>query len=54
MLSSTNELVEDSTSMSVFERKRAKSYPSERPTEPIPLLELPKHSQEDESESGVS
>ena len=30
-------------------RKRAKSYPSERPSEPIPLLELPK-----EDENGVS
>ena len=52
----TNEPVEDSLSLFGFDRKRAKSYPSEKPSEPIPLLELPKHPQpiEEEEECGVS
>ena len=58
----TNEPVEESPSLLVFDRKRAKSYPSERPSEPIALLELPKQPQpieeeeeeEEEEENGVS
>ena len=52
----TNDLIEESPSPLAFDRKRAKSYPSERPSEPIPLLELPQQSQpiEEEEENEVS
>ena len=33
-----------------FERKRAKSYPTEKPNEPSPLIELPPQCQDPEEE----
>ena len=51
----TNDLIEESPSPLAFDRKRAKSYPSERPSEPIPLLELPQQPQLiEEEENEVS
>ena len=51
----TTDLVEESPSLLAFDRKRAKSYPSERPNEPIALLELPRQSQPiEEEENEVS
>ena len=41
---------------STFDRKRAKSYPSECPSEPAPLLELtrPEPEKDNENEAAVS
>ena len=36
---------------STFDRKRAKSYPSECPSEPAPLLELPRQEPEKDNEA---
>lgn len=56
-----NEPVEESPSLFAFDRKRAKSYPSERPSDPLAMLELPKQPEpieeeeaEEEEENGVS
>lgn len=52
----TNDLVEEPPSLLAFDRKRAKSYPNERPSEPMALLELPRQPQpiEEEEENEVS
>ena len=45
-----NEVGEESLSLSTFDRKRAKSYPSEKTSEPILLLELSKQPKEEENQ----
>ena len=51
-----NDLVEESPSLLAFDRKRAQSYPSERSSEPIALLELPRQPQpiKEEEENEVN
>lgn len=44
-LTHLNEPVEESVLLTTFDRKRAKSYPSDMPNEPAPMMELPKQPQ---------